>query len=154
MLSEQILNDILEQVSDLDFLKLTEERKNQFSEFIISSVNGDNVSNYLVVDANLDDKNKGAIAYILTDNRFIKVHISLNEMGSFAYPLDTMVGLQRKLLINNRSEIAISFQNGFFGLRYPSDDKKVSNFFQQIDVLSAHHSHSTHSPTMMRYCNG
>lgn len=124
---------IIDDIFKLDSPKIDESRKNQVSDFIMSAVNGDNLAAHLVLNANLSENNKGAIIFILTNLRLIKIDIANKEIQSSSFFLNTLIGIDRKLIDGERSEFSIAFQNGSFGLRYSQDNQNITDFFQKID---------------------
>lgn len=113
------------------------ERKKQIHDFIISAVNGDTPTSHLIINANLGDNNAGVIAYILTNLRLIKIDIDAHGIKSGSFPLNTLIGIERKLVDGQLEQFSVAFQNGTFGLRYSQDDQKITDFFQKIDQARA-----------------
>ena len=130
---QQTLEAIVAEVFQLDSPKIEQIRKEQVSEFITSAVNGDTPNAYLVINASVDENNKGAIIYILTNLRLIKIDVAPKEIKSSSFPLNTLIGVDRKLIDSDQIEFSISFQNGAFGLRYSQDLKNITDFFQKIE---------------------
>jgi len=129
---QETLDAIVAEVFELDSPKI-EQKKEQVSEFIIFAVNGDTPKAHLVINASVDEDNKGAIIYILTNLRLIKIDIAPREIKSSSFPLNTLTGLNRKLIDDEQIELSIFFQNGSFGLRYSQDLKNITEFFQQVE---------------------
>ena len=134
---EELLNSIIDDIFKLDSPPVDVGRRKQIGEFVISSVNGDNPVAHLVTNATLGENNKGAIVYILTDLRLIKVDIGAKEIKSNSFPVYTIIGVERKLLDDGRSQFSVSFQSGSFGLKYSQDDKKITDFFQKIEARAS-----------------
>lgn len=132
---KEALNAIVAEVFNLDSPQIDKARKAQIDEFIASSVNGDTPMTHLVINASVDENNKGAIIYILTNLRLIKIDIAPKEIKSSSFPLNTLIGVDRKLIDNAQIEFSISFQNGSFGLRYSQDLKNITDFFQKIELV-------------------
>ena len=131
---EQALKSIIKEIFDLDSPKIDDSRKTAFSEFIVSTVNGDNPTAWLVLNVSLTDNKSGIMAYILTDARLIKIDSDGLEIESSSFPLNTIIGIERKLIDGGeRALFSVSFQNGTFGLKYSPTDRKITEFFQQID---------------------
>jgi hypothetical protein len=131
--NKEYLDEILAEIFKLKGNKIEDIRRQQISDFFESIVNGDITQAYLVVNANLKENVQGVISYILTNRRLIKIDIDKAEVESATFPLDTIIGIERKLVDDTRSEIKLSFQNGSFGLRYPPTNKNITEFFQQVD---------------------
>lgn len=131
---KEALDTIVTEVFKLDSPKIDQTRKEQVSEFITSAVNGDTPITHLVINASVDENNKGAIVYILTNLRLIKVDIAPREIRSSSFPLNTLIGIDRKLIDSDQIEFSIAFQNGSFGLRYSQDLKNITDFFQKIEL--------------------
>jgi len=132
---KETLNAVIEDIFNLDNSRIDKSRKQQVTDFIVTTVNGDNPTAHLVTNANLGENIKGVIVYILTNLRLLKIDIDANEIKSSSFPLSTIIGIERKLIDGNRAQFSISFQNGSFGLRYDSSDQNITNFFQKIDQL-------------------
>jgi len=135
MVKEDRLIQIINELFALDSPKLDVSRKDQITNFVVSAVNGDNPTAHLVLNANLGENNKGAIAYILTDLRLIKIDIDSKEIQSNSYRLSNITGVERKLIDGDLAQFSVSFQNGTFGLKYSTTDQKITDFFQKIDLL-------------------
>lgn len=131
---QETLDAIVAEIFQLDSPKIDETRIEQVSEFLTSAVNGDTPITQLVINASVDEKNKGVIIYILTNLRLIKVDIAPKEIKSSSFPLNTLIGVDRKLIGGDQIEFSISFQNGSFGLRYSQDLKNITDFFQKIEI--------------------
>ena len=131
---QEALDAIVAEVFQLDSPKI-EQKKEQVSEFIGSAINGDTSKAYLVINASVNESNKGAIIYILTNLRLIKIDIAPKEIKSSSFPLNTFIGVDRKLIDNDQTEFSVAFQNGSFGLRYSQDLKNITDFFQKIEPV-------------------
>ncbi len=134
---EENLKAIFDDIYKLNNPIIDDPRKQQINNFIISAINGDNPTSHLIINANLGENNRGAIIYILTDLRLIKIDIGANEIKSGSFPLNTLIGIERKLIDNDLAQFTVAFQNGTFGLRYSQDDQKITDFFQKIDQTRA-----------------
>lgn len=131
---KQKLKSIIDEVFALNAPKIDESRKPQISDFIITTVNGDNPTESLVLNMNLGDSKKGAVAYILTDARLIMVDIGEKELQSKIIHLNTITSIERKLIDDNRIQLTIFLQNGSaFGLRYALSAQNITDFFQKVD---------------------
>ncbi len=131
---QETIDAIVAEVFQLDSPKIDQTRKGQVSEFITSAVNGDTPNTHLVINASVDENNTGAIIYILTNLRLIKVDIALKEIKSSSFRLNTLIGIDRKLIDDDQIEFSVAFQNGSFGLRYSQDLKNITDFFQKIEM--------------------
>lgn len=133
MSNETQINQIIDEIFRLDSPKINEARRQQIRGFVESTINGDTAQAYLAINASLEKDKKGAIVYVLTNVRLIKIDIDENEIQSSSFPLDTIIGIERKLVDGDRAQVGVSFQNGYFGLRYSADNKKITEFFQKLD---------------------
>jgi len=133
---KETLDAIVAEVFQLDSPKIDQARQEKISEFITSAVNGDTPNTHLVINASVDGDNEGAIIYILTDLRLIKIDIAPKEIKSSSFRLNALVGVDRKLIDNDKIEFSINFQTGSFGLRYSQDLKHITDFFQGIELAS------------------
>lgn len=138
---QQKLKAIIDEIFALNAPKIDESRKSQISDFIISTVNGDNPTDSLVLNMNLGDSKKGAVAYILTNARLIIVDIEEKELQSKIIHLNTITSIERKLIDDNRIQFTIFLQNGAaFGLRYSLSAQNITDFFQKVDRPRESHS--------------
>lgn len=135
-----ILEQILENLFALNNLKVTAviNKKEKIIEFIKSTINGDKIKTYLAINAHVKPKVLGALLYVLTNVRLIKIEIDKEgSISSSSFFLDKMVSVDRKLIGDNISSIDVIFQNTSIGLRYPISDTKITDFFQTIEQLKA-----------------
>ncbi len=135
-----IVSDIMQAVYNLNDPKIEwyYEKNEQDEEFIKTTINGDEIKEYLPVLANLKPKMPGILLYVLTNVRLIKIEISKNEkINSISYFLNTMTTIDRKIIENDRLSINIIFQNTSVGLTYPLNNKVITEFFQKIEELKA-----------------
>ena len=133
---EVYINKILQDIFSLNSPAIDKLAENKLLNFIKSTINGDIPKEYFTINANLVNGEEGAVVYIITDTRLIKIDISIKgEAESSSFLLSSIINIQRKLLDNERAETQILFQNNSFGLRYQSSDIKVSNFFQELDSM-------------------
>lgn len=129
------IGKILKDVFSLPSPKIKESRKKPISKFISVAVNGDTINAYLVIDVQIDNK-PGIYIYILTNNKLIQIGIDINgKIESLTFVLSQIFKIERKLTNENRMEIEISFADNSVGLRYPGDDKNISEFFQKVEQL-------------------
>ena len=122
----------MSEIFALDSPQIADSRKEDIRDFVGSAVNGDDPTAHLVVNAGFREGREGAIAYILTDKRLIKIDIDEKEAQSSSFLLRTIIGIERSM-DGDRAQFNISFQNGSFGLKYPKDNKKIAEFLQQLD---------------------
>ena len=129
------IHSLIEDISKMDNPKLDPSKIPQLTDFIETTINGDEPVAHLVLNMYLDNQRRGIIAYILTNLRLIKIDIdpNKNEIESNSFPLNTIIGIERKLIDNDKAQFAISFHNGSIGLRYSPTDTKITEFFQKID---------------------
>jgi len=133
---ESYIDKILQDIFNLNKPSIEDSRKVELHDFIKMTINGDSPKEYFAINANLDNGDEGAVVYILTNTRLIKVDIGINgEVQSSSFIFDSIINIKRKLLSDGRAEIEVLFQNGSFGLRYQNSDKKISDFFQAMDQL-------------------
>lgn len=133
---KETLDGIVDEVFQLNSPKIDQARRGQVSEFITSAVNGDTPNTHLVINAGVDGDIEGAIVYILTDLRLIKIDIAPQEIKSSSFRLNALIGVDRKLIGSDQIEFSINFQTGSFGLRYSQDLKQITDFFQRIELAS------------------
>jgi hypothetical protein len=125
---------IIEEVFSLDSPRIDASRRDQVSTFITSTVNGDQtIHAHLVLNAGLGQNRTGALVYILTNLRLIKVEIDERNVQSSSPSLSTLVNVDRKLMDGNKISVSVIFQNDFFGLTYSSTGEAITDFFQQVD---------------------
>ncbi len=129
------IRSIMEDISKLDNPKIDQSKIPQLTDFVTTTINGDEPIVHLVLNINLDHQRRGIITYILTNLRLIKIDIdpNKNEIESNSFPLNTIIGIERKLIDNDKTQFAIAFQNGSIGLKYSLADTKITEFFQKID---------------------
>lgn len=128
------INKIIESIFALENPKIEAYRMPQITDFITSSINGDNLVDHLALNVNLGENKRGVIVYILTNLRLIQVNISPNEIQSTSFPLNTIIGIERNLIDGGaRAVFGIAFQNGTVGMRYSPKDTYITDFFQKID---------------------
>jgi len=133
MSKEKQLSDIVEEIFKLESPQIEESRKEKINKFIVSTVNGDEPIAHLAVNTSLGKDKDGVIAYILTDKRLIKIEIDSKDVQSASFKLSTIVSVRRKLIDADREQFDIYFQNDSFGLKYPTVDKRITEFFQKIE---------------------
>ena len=129
---EENLKPIIDDIFKLNNPVIDEARNQSINNFIISAINGDTPTSHLIINANLGENNRGVIIYILTDLRLIKIDIGANEVKSSSFPLNTLIGVERKLIDDDLAQFSIAFQNGTFGLRYSQDDQPTNRFFKKL----------------------
>jgi hypothetical protein len=133
MSNEDILNKIIQTISGSNNPKIERVRLNQISDFIKTTINGDEAKECLTVNAILKKDTDGILVYVLTNLRLINIEIDAHAVRSSSFPLDTMIGIDRKLMDGNRIAVEVSFQNGSLGLAYSSTDQTTTDFFQKVD---------------------
>ena len=134
MIDELTLNKILDELFQLNAPVINSSRRPQISEFIKSIINGDTPQNWLVINCRLGKDREGALVYILTNLRLVKVEIDATNIASSTPSLSTIVNIDKKLEDNNRAQVTIDFQTDSFGLKYRADDQKINEFFQKVDL--------------------
>ncbi len=113
--------------------------KTTFPEFITKIVNGDTVTECLVIPATLSQGAEGILVYILTKAKLIKVTIAdtgQDIKSDSTYLRDIIGGVKRSLNVENgekRAEISIEFPEDEFSLGYSAGNKKIDDFFLAVD---------------------
>src|SRR5215467_13435441 len=95
------INQIIDEIFKLDSPKIIngEKRKQEIKEFTTITINGDTITKYLVINANIKPRMPGALLYILTNVRLIKIEIGKEAgINSSSFFLSTMTSIERKLL--------------------------------------------------------
>ena len=131
---------IMDKLFKLDSPKMGDQNKENLSDFIATTINGDTPDAYLVVNAYVRKEVPGALIYILTNKRLIKIDIdqNLNDIKSSSFFLSAIIGIERKLMDGgNTAAVEVAFQNDSFGLKFSPKDKSVIDFFQQVDQARA-----------------
>ena len=131
--NKDTVDQIVREIYDLKSPIINEARREQLRGFIDTTINGDNAKAYLIITATLSEKKPGILVYVLTNVRLIKIDIGEIEFQSSSYPLNTIIGVERTLIDDDRAAVKVSFQNGSFGLRYASSNQKIKEFFQKVD---------------------
>ncbi len=135
MIDDVLLNEILNELFQLNAPAINNSRKPQISEFIKSTINGDTPKkDYLVINCNFSKEGKGALIYILTDIRLLKIQIDEKDLSSSKPLLSSIINTNKKIQEGNRTIIEIQFQNDYFGLEYNTDNHKINEFFQKVDL--------------------
>lgn len=134
MIDETMLNKILNEIFELNNPSIDKTRRPQISEFIKSTTNGDVPADYLVINCILRKNRNGALVYILTDLRLLKIEIDEKNISSSSPSLGSIINIDKKLQENNRAHIAIDFQNDHFGLSYAANNQIINDFFQKVDL--------------------
>jgi hypothetical protein len=134
---QEKLNEIMATIFKLKEPPIEETRKQEVFNLIETTVNGDTIKSSLVINAQLNEKSDGAIVYILTNLRIIKI-IIVNDpktIESTSAKLDTIISIDRKIIDGTTAQVGISFQNQnmYVGLRYLANDQMVSKFFREVD---------------------
>lgn len=129
------IDEIMKEIFALDEPKIDNSQPEKIKNFAKVTINGDIPEGYLVINANINKDVSGAIVYVLTNLRLIKIEIDkdIKEISSSSFPIDTLVEIVRKLLPDGRAAIELSFPKGSFGLRYDSNDQKIISFFQKLE---------------------
>jgi hypothetical protein len=133
---KQFLENIYKEVFELENPKISIEnkRKEQIEEFIKTTINGDDIKTFLAINAILRAKISGVILYILTNVRLIKIEIEEKDnINSSSFFLKTITSIDRKIIDRKTVSIDIIFQGTSLGLKYPIDNKKITEFFQAIE---------------------
>lgn len=144
---EKTIKKITNEIFNSDFA-LDSKRKSQVSDFVYLTVNGDLPISHLTIEANLSKDKSGLLVYILTNIRLIKIDIDNQETKSASFFLDKLIGSEYILLDDGKAEVSISFEKCSFGLRYPSQNKEITDFFHKIEKLRMQGLYYSNS----RYC--
>jgi len=134
MIDEILLNKILDDIFSLTNPAIDKSRRPQISEFINSTINGDVPQENLVINCVLGKDRKGALVYILTNARLVKIEIDATNLSSSSPSLATIVNVDKKIGDGNKAQVTIDFQNDSFGLTYMADNPKINDFFQKVDL--------------------
>jgi hypothetical protein len=105
-------------------------------QFLVKEINGDSLTNHLVIAATLAKDKQGLLVYLLTTAKIVKIEIDNEKVQSSSAYLKDVTGVNRtsfKNVNDNRSQISIEFPQGRFGLLYPLNDTKIDSFFQKVD---------------------
>jgi hypothetical protein len=136
--NKESLDKIISEVFQLSSPKIKEERRDQVRDFIETTINGDETKKYLVINAGLAKDRLGVLVYVLTNVRLIKIEIDTEqEIKSSSFPLDTIIGVERKLIDGDKAAVEVAFQNGSMGLKYSAKNQTITNFFQEVDQSRA-----------------
>jgi hypothetical protein len=104
--------------------------------FLTKEVNGDTLTNHLVLVATLSKDRRGLLIYLLTTAKIVKIEITAEGVQSFSSYLKEVTGVNRSLSTNvsgNNARVVVEFLQGNFGLFYPANDTQIDNFFQKVD---------------------
>lgn len=134
MIDDVLLNKILDEIFQLKAPAIDCSRRPQISEFIKSNVNGDTPREYLVINCNFGKEKKGALVYILTDVKLLKIQIDEKDLSSSSPHLSTIININKKLKEEGRAHIEIQFQNDSMGLEYSANNQQINGFFQEVDL--------------------
>ncbi|MFA6216267.1 MAG: hypothetical protein WDL87_01240 [Candidatus Omnitrophota bacterium] len=137
MITDELLNTILDEIFALTEPTINKSRRSIIGEFIKSTVNGDTPQKYLVINCNFGKDRRGALVYILSNIKLIKIEIDDKNTSSSSLSLSAIINIDKKLQDNNIAEVAIYFQNDSMGLIYAADNKKINDFFQEVDLARA-----------------
>lgn len=133
------VSKIAGEIFKLNSPKINEDGHHKICDFISTTINGDLLQEYLVINAAIKKDKKGALVYVLTDLRLIKIEIDSDaqEIKSSSFPLDTITSVERTLIDGDKAQVVISFQNDSLGLKFSQNDKKITEFFQKVDQSRA-----------------
>jgi hypothetical protein len=133
---ESLLNRIYDYESYIEKIdKIT------FEPFLKSIVNGDTLLEYLVFPATIGKDKQGILVYILTNAKLVKITVDSKEFSSNSAFLNQVVRVDKtvnKVVTEDDGDknnvlLSVEFPQGRFGLRYPSDDKVIDNFFVKVE---------------------
>lgn len=134
--NSECLDKIIKDVFQIAVPKIDESRREAIRQFIDTTVNGDTAITALVISAVLDKDRRGILVYILTSARLIKIEIDTGqEIKSVGLRTDTIIGVERKLVDDDRAAVEVVFQTGSMGLRYSAKNKEIADFFQKVEQL-------------------
>ena len=136
MIDDLTLNKILEELFQLTNPAIDKSRQSLVSDFIKSTINGDTLQDYLVINCGFGEDRKGALIYILTNVRLLKIQIDESNISSSSPSLSTIINVSKELHSENRAQIEIQFQNDSFNfnLNYVASNQKINDFFQKVDL--------------------
>ena len=128
------IQPLLEEIYKLESLEAKIDRQS-FEQFVSSLINGDTITKFLVIPATLANKQTAIIAYVLTNAKLIKISIIGRDFNSDNNPyLNQIVSLGKSIVEDGKkAKISIEFQNGNFGLGYPTNSSEIDEFFQSVD---------------------
>ncbi len=132
MSNTEKLANLMAEILALKSPGIDQQRQEQISSFIQTTVNGDALQQYVTFIANLSKDKQGALVYALTNRRLIRIDIDEKEINSSSHLLGTMTGVNRRLIDGNRMFVEVAFQSGTVGLQY-SGEKKITDFFQAVE---------------------
>lgn len=132
-----ILNNI---VSDAEKAAagITQISKEKISQFIATTINGDEYISHVSFRAQLSKDREGLLVYILTSAKVVKIEIDKADTQAFTFYLKDLVGVTRSIA-NDQSgtnQTIFEFKQGSFGLRYFSDMKWLEDFFSRTEALA------------------
>jgi len=133
MLDETTLETILNKIFQLQAPPINSSRRPQISEFIKSIINGDTPREYLVINCNLGKDREGALIYILTNLRLIKIEVDASTFSASTPFLATIINIDKKIGEGMKAQVKIDFQNDSFGLIYAANNQEINEFFQKVD---------------------
>lgn len=137
MPNQDILSKIEAEIFQLTSPQINESRRQQIRAFVDSAINGDTAQDFLVINSTLSKDRTGALVYVLTNVRLIKIEIDNKNVQSTSPSLNTIINVDWKLLEGDRTKVAIYFQNDFFGLAYSALNQKITDFFKKVDLARA-----------------
>ena len=111
--------------------------KENIRQFLIKEINGDGLTDYLVISAFLSKDKEGLLVYVLTTAKIVKIQIDKNSnLESYGAYLKEVTGVNRKLVsssVGNNAQVVVDFSHGSFGLQYPTNQSNIDTFFQKVD---------------------
>ena len=134
---EQIKNKIAEKIGGVPSLAKIDKAKTLL--FVQEVINGDSPIDYLVIVGIIGkSKSDGVIAYVLTNERIIRIRITEKSIDSTDIYLKQALGVNRQLLAKSEeeaidSEVYVHSDKDRIGLSYVSTDQKVVNFFNNVE---------------------
>lgn len=134
MATPEDIKKIADKVFSLDSPKIEESRRQQISDFLGTTINGDAINDFLAINANLSKEREGVLVYVLTDKRIIKISIdakenSVQSSDLFLHRISTGWEIKE----GERTEVRISSEDGNFSLRYPPSNQEITEFFKKVD---------------------
>jgi len=130
---------ILKQILALEGKAVKRIEQPKLEAFLNSVLNGDHLTNSLVLGATIGKDKHGIIVYLLTNIRVIRIRITDDGFDSSDIYLKQVTSINRGLLTQseggNDAEVRIESAQGIFGLRYRTGKEKIEEFFSSLEVV-------------------
>jgi hypothetical protein len=130
MADKNKIAEIVGKIFTLDSPRVDESRKRQIADFLETTINGDEINEYLAINVMFGKDRAGAGVYVLTNVRLIRINIEPNAIKSSDIFLNKMT-MEWKITDGSQTEIKVSSGGDFFNLVYADD--AITAFFKQVD---------------------